>query len=210
MKTLNQLLFIGGATCALTLLSTTLLAQDAPPLAPTAPADNSAATTAATPAAPAATTTGSDQGQNRPNRRNFDPAQMQQRIMERYKEVLEVNSDDEWAAIQPLVQKVMDARRDAGGFNGMRMFGRGNRNGGDTNNGQTQRPNPFAPTPMPEQEALQKAIDAKASDADMKAALAKYVEARKAKQAGLAKAQDDLRAVLTVRQEAIASLNGLL
>ena len=129
--------------------------------------------------------------------------------MERYKEVLEVNSDDEWAAIQPLVQKVMDARRDAGGFNAMRMFGRGNRNGGDNNGGQ-QRPNPFAPTPMPEQEALQKAIDAKASDGDMKAALAKYVEARKAKEADLAKAQDDLRAVLTVRQEAIASLNRLL
>jgi hypothetical protein len=132
--------------------------------------------------------------------------------MDRYKEILEVNSDDEWAAIQPLVQKVMDARRDAGGFGGMRgMFGRGNRNGGDnTNNAQTQRNNPFGGTPMPEQEALQKAIDAKASDADMKAALAKYIEARKAKQAELTKAQDDLRAVLTVRQEAIASLNGLL
>ena len=44
----------------------------------------------------------------------------------------------------------------------------------------------------------------------MKEVLAKYLEARKAKEAGLAKAQDDLRKVLTVRQEAIATVNGLL
>jgi len=201
MKKLNHLLLLAGAAFALTLLPSTLFAQDAPPPAPTlptAPTDNGAGSNA-----PAAS---NDQGQGQNRRRNFDPAQFQQRMMERLKDVLEVNSDDEWAAIQPLVQKVLDARRDAGGFNGMRMFGRGNRNGGDNNS----RPNPFAPTPMPEQDALQKAIDAKASDADMKAAIAKYVEARKAKEADLVKAQDDLRAVLTVRQEAIASLNGLL
>jgi len=206
MKNLNQLLLLAGAAFALTLMPANLLAQDAPPAAPTLPtAPTDSGTGSNAPAANADQGQGQG-GQNR--RRNFDPAQMQQRIMEHFKDVLEVNSDDEWAAIQPLVQKVMDARRDAGGFNGMRMFGRGNRNGGD-NNGQ-QRPNPFAGTPMPEQTALQKAVDAKASDADMKAAIAKFVEARKAKEADLAKAQDDLRAVLSVRQEAIASLNGLL
>ena len=30
----------------------------------------------------------------RPGRGNFDPAQMQQRMMERYKEILEVTDDD--------------------------------------------------------------------------------------------------------------------
>jgi hypothetical protein len=44
----------------------------------------------------------------------------------------------------------------------------------------------------------------------MKAALAKYIESRKAKQAELEKAQAALRAVLSSRQEAIAALNGLL
>ena len=55
----------------------------------------------------------------RGGRGGFDPAQMQQRMMERYKEALEITSDDEWKALQPLVQKVAEAR-----FSGMRgMFG---------------------------------------------------------------------------------------
>jgi hypothetical protein len=43
----------------------------------------------------------------------------------------------------------------------------------------------------------------------MKAALAKYSDYRKAKQADLEKARNALRAVLTPRQEAIATLLGL-
>ncbi|HTI98580.1 MAG TPA: hypothetical protein VL527_06720 [Dongiaceae bacterium] len=158
---------------------------------------------------------GGGPGGGGPGRGNFDPAQFQQRMMERYKEVLEVNSDDEWTALQPLVQKVMEARRDAmaGGFGGMRgMFGRGNR-GGNNNGDATANNRPrggMFGTPMPEQEALQKAIDAKASASELKDALAKFEAARKAKQADLEKAQADLRKVLTVRQEAIATLNGLL
>ena len=49
--------------------------------------------------------------------RGFDPAQMQQRIMERYKEMLEITNDDEWKAIEPRVQKVMELRRES--FSGM-------------------------------------------------------------------------------------------
>lgn len=64
--------------------------------------------------------------------------------------------------------------------------------------------------PNPAAEALQKAIDSKASKAEMKAALEKYVASRKAKQAEMEKAQDELRKLLTPRQEAIATLNGLL
>lgn len=65
-------------------------------------------------------------------------------------------------------------------------------------------------TPSPEAEALQKALDAKASSAELKTALARYADSRKTKQAALEQAQAELRKVLTVRQEAIASLNGLL
>jgi len=44
----------------------------------------------------------------------------------------------------------------------------------------------------------------------MKAALEKYQASRKTSQAALEQAQADLRKVLTTRQEAIATLNGLL
>ena len=65
-------------------------------------------------------------------------------------------------------------------------------------------------TPNPEVESLQKAIEAKAPADELKAKLAKVRDARKQKEANLAKAQDELRKVLSVRQEASAVLMGLL
>jgi Spy/CpxP family protein refolding chaperone len=150
---------------------------------------------------------GGQGGPGGPGGGNFDPAQFQQRMMERTKEQLEITDDTEWKALEPLVQKVMDARRET--MSGLgRGFGRGNRGGGDNNNGGPR--GGFGGTPSPEAEALQKAIDAKAPNAEIKAALAKYNEARKAKQAALEKAQAELRKALTPRQEAIAAVNGLL
>ena len=69
-------------------------------------------------------------GGGRQGRGNFDPAQMQQRMMERYKQVLEVTDDTEWKAMQPLVQKVMDLRRESFSGRGRGMMGRGQRGGG--------------------------------------------------------------------------------
>jgi hypothetical protein len=144
-----------------------------------------------------------------PRRGNFDPAQMRTRMLERLKEQMEVTDDSEWKVIQPLVQNVMDAR--AAGMGGMgRMFGPGRRPGENADQGGTARRGPFGQAPSAEAEALQKAIDAKASNAELKAAIAKYAEYKKAKQAELEKAQAELRKVLTVRQEAIATVNGLL
>jgi hypothetical protein len=148
---------------------------------------------------------------NNGGRRRFggfggDPAQFQQQIMERTRERLEVKDDAEWKALEPLVQKVMDIRRDM--FSGM---GRGMRNrdaGGDNSGG--NRRGFFGGNPSPELDALDKAIEAKASKAELTAAIAKVQEARKAKQAELEKAQSDLRKVLTTRQEAIATASGLL
>jgi hypothetical protein len=57
---------------------------------------------------------------------------------------------------------------------------------------------------------LQKVIDIKASNAELKAAIAKFVDARKQKQATLEQAQADLKKLLSVRQEAIAYSLGLL
>ncbi len=147
-------------------------------------------------------------GQGRPGRGNFDPAQMQQRMMDRYKENLEVTDDTEWRAIQPFIQKVTDARMQAMSGMGRGMFGP-RRGGNNAQDNQGPRAG-FGGAANPEADALQRAIDAKATTAEMKAALAKYVESRKAKQANLEKAQADLRKVLNLRQEAIATLDGLL
>jgi hypothetical protein len=142
-------------------------------------------------------------------RGNFDPAQFQQRMMDNIKTQLGFTNDTEWTAVQPLVQKVMDARREVGAGAGMaRMFGRGNRAGGDQGGG--NRRGMFGGTPSPEAEALQKAIDDNAPAAQIKDLLAKYESSQKAKQAKLAAAQADLRSVLTVKQEAQATLLGLV
>ena len=149
------------------------------------------------------------------NRGNFDPAQFQQRRMDRFKEQLEVKDDAEWDALKPLVEKVNEAQQAAfadrirGAMGGGRPRGGDNNNGGGDQNGGNRRGGMFG-TPSPEFEALQKAIEAKASKAELKAALEKYQASRKEKQAALDKAQEDLRKVLSSRQEAIATLNGLL
>ena len=140
---------------------------------------------------------------------NFDPAAIQKRIMDSYREQLEISDDAEWKVIEPRVQKVMEAQREAG-FGGsiggiMRAFGRGQQGGQ-----RGGRSNFLGSGPGPEEQALQKAIDAKASSAELKAALEKVAAARKQKQANLEKAQTELRQLLSVRQEANATLAGLL
>ena len=153
-------------------------------------------------------------------RGNFDPEQMRQRMMERYKERFEVKSDDEWKIISERIEKVMTAQRDAriGGFGafgggGRRGGGGDNAGGGDTNNNGGNRRNrggAFGGEPSAEVTALEKAIEDKASNDDIKSKLAKLRDSQKEKEAKLAKAQDDLRKVLSVRQEATAVLMGLL
>ena len=145
-------------------------------------------------------------------RRNFDPAQFRQRMMDNLKEQLEVTDDAEWKAMEPLVQAVMEARMASMSGMGRGMFGGPRRRANDGNNGgdQPQRRGPFGQPPSAETEALQKAIESKAPKAEVKAALEKYVAYRKAKQAELERAQEQLRKVLTSRQEAIATLDGLL
>ena len=134
---------------------------------------------------------------------------MQQRMMENIRGDLGFTNDTDWNAVQPLFQKVMDARRDVGFGGGMgRMFRNRNRNNGDQAGG-NNRPN-FGPQPSQEAEALQKAIDDNAPKAQLKAALAKYQTSQKAKQAKLVTAQETLRKVLTPKQEAQATLLGLL
>ena len=126
----------------------------------------------------------------------FTPAQFQQHMMSQVRQNLSVTNDDEWSVIQPLVQKVMDARRDAD----MGMMGHGGPGG---------RGGPV-PQASAEQKALQKALDDKAPVEQIKDALANYRSARKDRQARLEAAQDNLKSVLTTTQEARAVLMGLL
>src|ERR1017187_9516422 len=134
---------------------------------------------------------------------NFDPAQFQQQMMDRFKERLEMTNDNEWVAVQGLIQKVMDTRRAT--FSGMGFGGRrNNNNGGGDNAGRNGGRGGFNAPPSPEADDLQKALDAKASPDELKAKLGKLRDARKVKEAALTKAQEALRKVLTVRQEATA------
>jgi len=138
---------------------------------------------------------------------NFDPAQFQQRMMDNIRDQLNFTNDTDWNAVQPLVQKVFDARRDVG-FGGMRgMFGR-NRNGQGGQGG--GRGGMFGGQPSPEQEALQNALDADAPAGQIKDLLAKYKASQQAKQKKLEDAQDALKAVLSSKQEAQAYMMGLV
>jgi len=115
---------------------------------------------------------------------------------------LPVKDDAEWKLISERIEKVNDARRESM-MRGMGMMfggGRGGRGPGG----------PGGSEAMPEQEALQKAIEANASSDEIKSKLNKYREALKAKEAVLTKAQDELREVLSAKQEAQAVLMGLL
>ena len=78
---------------------------------------------------------------------NFNPEEFRQRMNERLKASLKV-TDDEWAAIQPLIEKVQAKQRDAmgGRFGG---FGRGPGGpggpGGGGGGGGTSRPGRVLP-----------------------------------------------------------------
>jgi len=149
-----------------------------------------------------------DQAQgDRRGRGNFDPAAFQQRMMDNVKERLAFTNDAEWAAVQPLVQKVFDARRDVGFGGGMGFMRGGRGNGGGDPGGARRNP---AEASNPEAVALQKALDDKVPPAQLKTVLEKYRAAHGDKQAKLEAAQENLRKVLTARQEAQAVMLGLL
>jgi hypothetical protein len=138
----------------------------------------------------------------------FDPAQFMQRRMERIHEQMGVTNDAEWKVIEGRVQKVFEAQAAMFGFRGRPGGGRGP--GGGENGGGPRRGGFFGGPPSPELEALQNAVQSNAPTEQIKAALEKFRAARKAKEEALQKTQDDLRAVLSVKQEAVATMDGLL
>jgi hypothetical protein len=180
MKRLNQLLLVAGALFAFHFTAGNLAAQPAP------------------------------------GQMTFDPQQMQQRMqqmmMDAVRDRLSITNDEEWKVIESRLSKVMQLRTEAlmssvGGFGGMRMGG--NRAGGDNADGGQRRMPNFGP-PNPEADALQKSLDANAPVAELRAKMNQLREARKQKQAALARAQDELRKVLSVPQEATLMIMGQL
>ena len=158
------------------------------------------------------------QAQGQGGRGGFDPAQMQQRMMESYQETLGMSAD-EFKAVQPLIEGVMTKQRETMGMGrgfGGGGFGRarggpggggGGGQGGDP--GQGNRGRGFGGEPSPEQTALQQAVES-GTPSEIKAKLEAYREARKKKEADLQDAREKLRKVLTQKQEAALVLRGLL
>jgi Spy/CpxP family protein refolding chaperone len=156
-------------------------------------------------------------------RGNFDPQQAQQRMMEMYQERLAL-SGDEWKAVQPLIEAVIAKQRDAGsgrgGFGAFGGGGGGGRGRGNGDGGGRQGGGGGAGggggggfggrgTPSPEVEALQKAVES-GTPAEVKAKLEAYRDNRKKKEAELQTARENLRKVLSPKQEAQLVLMGML
>jgi len=127
-----------------------------------------------------------------------DPNQFRQQMADRMKQALEMN-DEEYKAVQPMIDKVQTLSRDlrGGGMGG--MFGGGGRGG--PGGGQ---PADATQSDIGKKAAdLQKLLDNKDSKPeDVKAALTAYRDARDKVKAELEKAQKELREVLTVKREA--------
>ena len=162
------------------------------------------AQTPAAPAAPAATTPPADAGGGRGRGGqggNFQD--FMQRMNDRMKEALKV-TDEEWTVLKPLIEKVQTAQREAGAGRGFGGRGPGGPGGGDNNTPDT-RPG------AAESAALRTALESDSTSADdLKAKLAAVRAVRKKGTADLAVAREELKKVVTVRQEAVLVSMGIL
>lgn len=147
------------------------------------------------------------------DRGNLSPQDMQARMLAGLRERFEVTDDEEWKLISERLTKVMELRRNTASntFGGLGAFsGRGGPQGGGGGDGGRNRGGPPRPGGNTEMTALTTAVRDKLPDAEIKSRLDRVREVRKENEAKLAKAQEELRAVLSVRQEAFAVVAGLL
>ncbi|MBX3739312.1 MAG: hypothetical protein KF715_21670 [Candidatus Didemnitutus sp.] len=164
--------------------------QNTPDTPPVAPA-------AANEEAPPPRRDRSERGEAR--RANFNPAEMQARLLTGLRTQMEVADDAEWQIISERVTRILDLRRAEAALN---LAGLGRLGGAMANRLGIQS--------SAEMDALRSAVTDKATDAELKSRLEKLREVRKQNETNLNQAREELRAVLTVRQEAIAVLAGLL
>jgi Spy/CpxP family protein refolding chaperone len=154
---------------------------------------------------------------NRGDRRgNFE--EFRQRMAERLKTSLKV-TDEEWTVLQPLIEKVQTKQRDSmmgrfSGFGGRRGGGDGGSGGGGSTTGGGDRGRGDRGgdrAGSAESQALRTALESESTSSDeIKAKLAALREAQKKSAAELAAAREDLRKVVTVRQEAVLVTMGIL
>ena len=138
------------------------------------------------------------------DRRQFNFEDFRKRMNEQMKTSLKVN-DEEWGVLQPLIEKVTEKQRDASG----RSFGFGDRrSSGGGGGGDSSRPERAGTS---ERDALRTTLQNEgASTEEIKAKLAALREIRKKSTAELATAREELKKVVTVRQEAVLVSMGIL
>jgi hypothetical protein len=159
-------------------------------------------------------------GPGGPGGRFGDPAQMRQMIAQRMKEQMDVN-DAVWQVMEPRLMKVWELNRQTAGGpgrGGMMFFGgRRGQDGGQNDRGPRDGQNrQFRP---PDQETatdkaaeqLRTTLDKKdASPEEIKKQLTALRAAREQAKQELADAQQKLREILNLRQEALLVMAGLL
>ena len=125
----------------------------------------------------------------------------QTRVMSKLREQFEITDDAEWNLISERIAHVSELRRMVSGAAGVRGPVIGDK----------IKPGARADvTARQEQDALRTAVRDKLPDAEIKSRLARAHEVHRQNETKLAKAQEELRALLTVRQEAVAVVAGLL
>lgn len=139
----------------------------------------------------------------------FDPAQFRQRMFDRMQEQLGA-SEDEWKVLQPKIEKVMNAQRDGRGGGGfMGMMGAG-APGGRRPGGQNTDRQPETPVGKAAQD-LRTTLENKDASADeISKKLQALRDAREQAKQELAKAQKELKELLSQRQEATLVMSGML
>ena len=186
MKNTVRLLALAGLACAFLISPSSTVAQDQPPQ------QNNRGR-------------GGPGGPGGPGGQRTTPEEMRKRMTDRLRDLMEVKDDAEWQLLEPRIQKVMEINRDTRFSSMSILFSQPgeNRDGGKSSRfGGGSTP--------PEVDDLRKAIEGKAGEGDVKVRLERLREARKSKEAAIEQAQDELRKLLTAKQEAVAVLVGLL
>jgi hypothetical protein len=139
----------------------------------------------------------------------FDPEQMRARMMERLQENLGVTSQ-EWEAIRPLVENVVEKQREANmGRGGFAAFGGGRGPGGPGGPGAGPRAGRGPGAAASEAQALQQAVQS-GNNTEIQAKLKEFRAAREAREKALQESREKLRSVLSVKQEAALVVAGIL
>ena len=138
----------------------------------------------------------SDSGRTKAN-----PADAQARVLDRLREKLDVTDDTEWALIVERMTTIDEIRRtlwtsSASSRGPLPGTEKNKRKSGSSGN--------------PERDALRSAVSDNLPDAEIKSRLARAHEIHRRNEARLAQAQANLRAVLSIRQEAVVVMAGIL